>query len=257
MVKIIILGDLQLVSPSEPMEELRVKRRHFAESWPSFQDIVAKVRAEAPDLVVCVGDLVDWYSETNRDFVVELMGQLNVRWEATPGNHDFSMYEWNDAKQNYDYWKNGERWLEADQGWKERGVILDNRVIDTGATRLILMNSAFSDCPPGTREWLTEAVDSDSTNILITHVPIDIQQVRDYIASIDPGRKIADYLHSHDPQLYEESVKGKVADVYSGHLHLPGAVTVEGTHMHLLGLSTVSKIKFYPGMGAIEIIHVK
>ncbi|MCC2683533.1 MAG: Calcineurin-like phosphoesterase [Paenibacillaceae bacterium] len=255
--KLIILGDLQLVSPEEPMEELRIKRRHFADAWPSFQDIVTKVRAEAPDLVVCVGDLVDWYSETNRDFAVELMGQLNVRWEATPGNHDFSMYEWNEEKQNYDDWKNGERWLEADKGWKEAGVNLDNRVIDTGATRLILMNSAFSDILPGTREWLAEAVDSDRANILITHVPIDIPPVRDYIASIDPRRKIGDYLHSHVPELYEESIKGKVRDVYTGHLHLPGAVTVEGTHMHLLSLSIVSQIKYYPGMGTMEIIHVK
>ncbi|MDF2721255.1 MAG: metallophosphoesterase [Paenibacillus sp.] len=254
--KLAVLGDLQIVSPTEPMEEIRVKRRHFAEAWPSFQHIVKKVREQSPDLVVCVGDLVDWYSVHNRDFVLELMDQLKTPWVATPGNHDYSFYEWNDDKQGLDHVSSGERWEEADRGWKESGVTLDNRVIDTGGTRLILMNSAFSDVLPGTREWLRQAIVPGRPHMLFTHVPIDTVEVRDYIRSIDPKRQMAKYVQSHAPWLFEECIEGNVQHVYSGHLHLPGLVNVKGTAMHLLGLSTVSVDRFYPGMGDVSFVQV-
>ncbi|WP_168735619.1 metallophosphoesterase family protein [Cohnella fermenti] len=254
--KLAILGDLQLVSPDEPRDELRRRRKHFADAWPSFRPIADRIRKESPDLILSVGDLVDWYSVENRDYVADLMNGLGIPWEATPGNHDYSVYTWSQERGAYDYYSQGERWLEADRGWKEGGINFDNRTIDVGNTRLILMNSAFSGVLPGTREWLREQTRSEQRKILITHVPVDIPEVRDYILSISPGRELAKYVQSHAPWLFDECVRGRIGDVYSGHLHLPGRITVDGTSMHLLGLSTISVGATYPGMGQVTFLNI-
>jgi 3',5'-cyclic AMP phosphodiesterase CpdA len=254
--KLAILGDLHLISPLDPSKQIHQKRRHFADAWPSFTSIASKVRDESPDLVVCLGDLVDWYSPQNRDFAIERLNDLKVPWVATPGNHDFATYRWNDRSDTYDYLEK-EDWELADQGWKERGVVFDNQIIDTSAgTSLILVNSAFSGVLEGTREWLINSLHGNGNSIIFTHVPLDCPAMRNYILSVDPGRNLTKYVQSRSPWLFDECIKGKVPYVYTGHLHLPGAVHLQGTTMHLLGLSTMSVGKEYPGMGKMAVLDL-
>jgi len=89
--RIAILSDLHLVSPSDPFKEVHAERAHFVSAWPSAQRMCAKLREAAPDLVISIGDLVDWYSDENRDFAIGILNELKIPWHVTPGNHDFQM----------------------------------------------------------------------------------------------------------------------------------------------------------------------
>ena len=50
------------------------------------------MRQEAPDLVISVGDLIDWYSDENRDAAIRFLDSLGAPWLLTPGNHDIAGY---------------------------------------------------------------------------------------------------------------------------------------------------------------------
>lgn len=63
--RIAIIGDLHFISPTDPFPSRRERRQHFAQAWPSFARTVRQVKREAPDLVVFLGDLVDYFSATS------------------------------------------------------------------------------------------------------------------------------------------------------------------------------------------------
>lgn len=98
--KIAIIGDIHAIAPNDPHELFHDYRLVFKGAWPSFLALMSNVKAAAPDLVISLGDLMDWYSDENRDFVVEQFNRLHCPWYFTPGNHDleFPVYpftRWN------------------------------------------------------------------------------------------------------------------------------------------------------------------
>ena len=118
----------------------------------------ARLREAAPDLVVSLGDLVDWYSDENRDFAIEILNELKVPWIVTPGNHDFQMYARRADGTVGDFLPARDCEEEVTRRWHAAGIELGNRMIDAGNAAILLVNSACGTVPEGTREWLDETL---------------------------------------------------------------------------------------------------
>jgi len=237
--KILFLGDLHLISPEDPSTDLHLHRAHFAKAWPSFRDIIRQIRDEAPDLLVSVGDLVDWYSDENRDFAKGLLDETGTPWVFTPGNHDFlspTGGEPNPGK------------MAAD--WGQAGLETGNRVMDTDGVRLLLMDSHDSGVSSGTRDWLFRELREDVPHLLVTHVPLEHPHVRRDILEIEPQRDLGKYVQSKAPGLYADCLRERVDLVVSGHLHFPMQTRIGRTRMQLLPLGLRAWEKSYPSQGS-------
>jgi len=248
--KIVLLGDLHLVSPQDPYHERRSRRRHFADAWPFFHRIVEWVRDEAPDLVISVGDLVDWYSDENRDFAIQLMQELQTPWVMTPGNHDFLLVNARGDKCNADERVSGIR-----SRWEQSDVALGNRVMDMGRIRIILVDSHESSVSADTHEWLGRVTQTDAANVLVTHVPLNIPEVVDFILSVDSEKDLEKYVLTGAPRLYEQCVASRVHSVFTGHLHFDGYLELDQTRLFFLPLSICAARKKYRGQGHIAVMN--
>lgn len=247
--KLAILGDLHFVGPEDPLKQHHEGRAHFARAWPSYRALARRIRNEAPDLVVCLGDLVDWYSDENRDFALSLLGELGIPWVATPGNHDLHVPAEHSVPPGIsrtDY---------ARAGWERGGVELHNRAIDAGGTTLLLLDSHNSSVPDGTTHWLAQTLRGQRGGLLFTHVPLHLPQVVSYIESVEPGRNISKYTLSGAPWLFD-ALQGRVARAFSGHLHFPGRVNVQGITLHLLSTAVRAVGRTYLGEGKALILSV-
>ena len=90
----------------------------------------------------------------------------------TPGNHDLAAPVDGPNQEAYK--------TAATRGhlpyWAEQGVDLTNRVLDIDGCQLILLDSALSDLTDGADAWLDRELKHFSTNLLFTHVPIDLPE---------------------------------------------------------------------------------
>lgn len=247
--KIALVGDLHFIAPDDPFPRRRERRRHFAEAWPSFARVLSMIRDESPDLVVSLGDIVDYYSDENRDFALDRLNALRTPWLLTPGNHDF-VHGGEEGEGRAD--PPGPE--DIRKKWEESGVAMGNRAVDADGVRLLLVDSPDSSVPEGTAAWLRKETEGSARNILITHVPLNVPEMADYILSVEPQRDLRKYVQSGAPRLFDEAVRGRVEAVFSGHLHFPGKVTVKGTDMYLLPLSVRAVGKTYRGQGAICVL---
>jgi hypothetical protein len=236
--KIAVISDPHFVSPDEPNTEKRNKRLFFGDAWPSFQQLNTKLIEESPDLVICLGDMVDWYSEVNRDFALSQLNRLPCPWVSVPGNHDYASFQEEDG--TFRSVPADEGYSGAAKGWLERGVELHNRYIDAGDTGLILLDSALSGVPDGTKEWLRSLKGRHARQLLFTHVPLDTPKVRDYILSIDAERNMTKYVQSKSPWVYDECIELGVSHVFTGHLHFGGELTADGMRMTMVAKSITS-----------------
>ena len=180
-----------------------------------------------------LGDLVDWFSPENVSFGLELMSKLKRPWKMTPGNHDLAAPIGDASQEAYKTEAN------SDHGfyWEEVGVEFGNRLISEEGLRLVLMDSTLNTVYPGTEDWLDGVLGQDTHNILLTHVPIDTPETRDYILSVDANRSMKKYVLSGAPNLYAETLQGRVDSVYSAHLHFPGKVSVDSSEFYLCDMS--------------------
>ena len=83
------MTDMHFISERDPAREMVQSRKKYAVSEPDFRVLADRINASSPDLIVILGDLVDWYSPDNRDFALEMLTKLKGPWHAVPGNHDF------------------------------------------------------------------------------------------------------------------------------------------------------------------------
>ena len=226
--KIAATTDPHFVSPDEPMIEKRNKRLFFADAWPSFQQLTVKLRQEAPDLIVCLGDMVDWYSEENRDFALSSL--INFHVAGLPFQATMIMPQ--TGRTRTDRSSSGEEGSSyAKKGWQESGIELHNRADRCLQTDSILLDSALSEVPEGTREWLRGLKGKHSRQLLFTHVPLDLPITREYILSVDPERNMTKYVQSKAPWVYDECRELGISHVFTGHLHFGGDLLADGMRM--------------------------
>jgi len=256
MMRMAILSDLHLISPDDPLKEVHANRAHFARAWPSAKQMCRKIQEAAPDLVVSLGDLVDWYSKENRDFALEILDELKTPCLVTPGNHDFEMYPRLADGTIGHFLPAWECEDAATRGWRERGIELGNRLIDAGSTGILLVQSACSTVPPHTREWLNEALPEHERNLLLTHVPLDVPEIRNLLQTQYPRRDLKKYVQSGAPRLFERCLRHRIRAAFFGHLHFGGRLCVDGTAMYCLGLSVMAVERKYPQMGQAMILDL-
>ncbi len=236
--KLVFVTDLHLISPQDPNREHHTSREFLRKGWRSFRSLIPVIQRESPDLVVCLGDLVDWYSEENVEFAMTLMDELGVPWVMTPGNHDC---EPSDGEKRY-YSEPEE--TTARNAWLQQGIPLDNRMLDFGSVgRLVLLDSANSKVPDGTREWLKENMAPQT--IVATHVPPDVPEMRRLIIELDSERKLQKYVQSGSPWVFEEGLRGRASHVLCGHLHVPASMQKDGTSMSLLEMAITCSKRSY------------
>lgn len=240
--KLLILGDLHLVSPDDPDHERCQRRAHFTQGRRVLPALRDAIRRESPDYLLSLGDLVDWYSDENRDFALEFLHSLNLSWSMTPGNHDAAPFD------------KGGKGL---QGWEEAGVQTGNRKLELDHLQAFLVNSHDSNVPEGTAAWLREELDPDATNIFFTHVPPDTPETRAAILEREPQRDLSKYVQSKAPGLFEAALADRVDQVWSGHLHFHATARKGRTHFQILPLSIHAWSKTYPEQGALHFLDTK
>jgi len=252
--KIAVLGDLHFVSPNDVFRKVLPNRAHFYNAWPSFKKLIPVIRNESPDMIISLGDIVDWYSDENRDFAIELMEELNITWWLTPGNHDFAMYKFEDDGCSAIHIPEDKAYNVTSEGWKQRNITVNNNIVDAGDIGIILMNSVLTITEPGTEEWLLDSTKRFKKNILFTHRPVDAPEVRNLILSVEPDKNIEEYGFAGSSTLFQECIKGRIDAVYCGHTHYPGEVKVDDMPVTIMSISVNAVNKTYSGMGRVLVI---
>ncbi len=231
--KIAVLGDVHLIADGDPYKALHERRAFFKSAWPSFQRLLVEVNRESPDLVILLGDLVDWFSPENITFGLDLLSGLECPWHMTPGNHDLAVPSGGPDLEIYQTEARRDHLVY----WAEQGVDMANRTLDTAGFRSILLDSALSNLAAGADDFLQSMSRSDVPNLLFTHVPVDTGITRDYILSVDAGRSMVKYVISAEPDLYGEHIENRIAHIFSGHLHFFGDIQLANTRFHLCTMS--------------------
>lgn len=259
--KLVILGDLHIISPRDGFREAHERRAHFAHTWGSLKSVQRLIRQESPDLVVSVGDLIDWYSDENRDEALYFLDKLGAPWLFTPGNHDIAGYR-RDGETVLGPFSTAEIEQQARRGWAAADVSLDNRLIEIGSTRLLLMDSATVDIPFTTQQWLEETMQEGTVRgaakeqtVLFTHVPFNIRLIREFITSVKSNHDPLVSVQRGTPGSYESLLTEGVGTIFTGHLHFfPGHVAANDTAMYLLPLSVVAAGRVYPQQGTVTVL---
>ncbi len=231
--KLAILGDAHLIAHDDPYKHLHERRAFFKKAWPSFQRLIKKVNDEGPDLVIFLGDLVDWFSTENIAFGLDLLAALNSPWHMVPGNHDLAAPS--DGPEQREYATQATR--EHIKYWTQQGVDLSNRTLDIQGGAAALIDNSLSDLAAGTAEFLDEVCTRAVPRLLFAHVPIDAAAMRAYILSVDARRSMAKYVLSSAPYFYARYIKNRVPHVFSAHLHFPGDLHIDSTRFHLCTMS--------------------
>lgn len=219
------VGDLHLVSDRDPHEGLRRSRAFFAAGYPSLIRLLDRLNARRPDLVVFLGDLVDWLSEENIVFALDVLSHLQVPWLAVPGNHDLAVPSAGPADRRHAAL------------WRRHGVEFADRHLDAGGFGLVLLDDSLSDVTPTSADWLDRQLARTPCNLVCQHVPLDIPGIRAHIGAAAPGRDLAKYTCSGNPGLWASHYRGRVQAVCNGHVHLGGIVRSDGCEHHLCTLA--------------------
>ena len=252
-VRIIAVADLHFISDRDPAREMVQARQMYAMARPNFRELADTINASSPDLIVILGDMVDWHSPENVDYALEMMAELKAPWHAVPGNHEFSQVEQAGEGWRFvdDYqalyaprpatpaadWRSvpGHAYATIQAIWSAHGVAFHNRTITCDGVSLWLMDSALSEVPLGTGEWLDGAGRQSATNLLFTHVPPDTPENRTAIFTREPYRDMNKYVQSKAPGLYAGHIQNRFSHVFTGHLHVPYVIPHDRMTCHILG----------------------
>jgi 3',5'-cyclic AMP phosphodiesterase CpdA len=225
------VGDLHLISDRDPHRALYAERAFFTAGYPSLHRLIDRLNQRRPDLVVFLGDLVDWVSDENIAFALDVLARLRVPWRAVPGNHDLAApLGGHDTRQTI--MDRAHKRL-----WRKHGIELDDRWIDGGAFGLVLLDNSLSHLEPASLPWLDRELGRRRFNLVCQHVPLDIPENRAHLAATAPGRHLGKYTCSGDPGLYGSHYRGRVQAVCHGHVHLAGTTRSDDCVHHLCPLA--------------------
>lgn len=242
--KLAIIGDTHCIDPDGPEIEKGQQRHHFRDTLDSQKRLRAAIREESPDVVLSVGDLVDWCSPANLAYACSFMNSLEVPWAMTPGNHDFNRA---DHREHAD----------AAALWQAHGVATQNRVMDADGVRLVLIDSHNSGLPDNTGSWLDSLNDSTEPMICLTHVPWSTPRLRKLILQRQPGRDLSKYVQSKAPDFFRKHAAGRFLYTFFGHLHFAAQTRMNGARINILPLSLEASDREYPEQGRLVIFDTR
>lgn len=218
-----LIADPHVIDPNDTHESRLETRAHFAGAWPSFRTVIEELNAAAVDHVIILGDLVDYYSDHNRDFALGLLDELDMPWHLTPGNHDYAV-PIDESGSGTEHDRAAGR-----RGYAAVDVELSDRFLDLDDVRFVLLDSALSTVDDDAESWLDAVLDTDRECVLCTHVPLDVEPVVEAIHAVEPDRNLEKYVQRGSPDLYDTVLAGRVDLVCSGHLHFPARATIADT----------------------------
>jgi hypothetical protein len=229
--RIAILGDLHFISEADPSAELRSMRTFFSDGLPAMRRMMTWLNTLHLDAVFSVGDVIDWHSEDNINLALEVLSQLRCPWHMTPGNHDLQYPKPDAPPGTYDLYPPDAFRSEAIARWRRHGVELGRRRIGFSDGDVLLVDSASSRIEPDSIDWLLV---QPRRSILLTHVPLDTPTIRSHIRAREPHRNLEIYTQSGSPDVFARCIRGRIAHVVTGHLHVPGTLVQEGTTCHMI-----------------------
>lgn len=235
--KLAFVADAHLIADDDPYKGLHRTRAFFKRPWRSFAGLLDSLNAESPDMVIFLGDLVDWFSPENVDFALNLVSRLHAPWLMTPGNHDIAAPRVGLEEETYNLSPSET----ALRYWAQHDCDGRARQFGNGHMDVLLFSTAFQTLPPGTETWIEQSLREDRVNLVATHVPIDLPMIRQWIIASDPHRNLKKYVLSSAPDLYEQCLRGRVDHVFSGHLHLGGRLHHERTAFHHLNMAITTR----------------
>jgi len=231
--KIAFIADAHLISDDDEYKGLHETRGFLKQAWPTFAALLDLVNDESPDVVLFLGDLVDWFSPENVGFALDLVSALQVPWYMTPGNHDLETPQVDFSDTRYEVTPS----REATEFWKRQGCDWRPRAITDETINVLTFDSSLSCVADGVASWINSSAVEGCPNVVGTHVPVSINAVKNYIIGVDPDRDLKKYVQSRSPMLYDEAIRNRISHVFTGHLHFPGTVQYEQTVFHMLGMS--------------------
>ena len=230
--RIACIGDLHLISRHDPHQGLRENRSFFMAGQDSLLRLFKTLEQHPIDLVVFLGDLVDWVSDENITYALETLEALKLPWKVIPGNHDFGLAHPEADRHSFRVIQDrAYRTL-----WQRHGLDMKNEFIDGQEFGLVLLDNALSNLTDDSLHWLDKVLDRKKHNIICQHVPLDLPEIRSYIHDHAPNRNLSKYTCSAHPHVFQNLYARRVQAVVSGHVHLSGTVSTDSCTHHLCNM---------------------
>ncbi len=212
------------------MRAVLVSDTHLSPDAPeaaaNWDAVLRYVTAEAPDVVIHLGDLsLDGaHNASDLDYARRQLDLLAVPWHAVPGNHDIGDNPWPGAPDGA--WVNDERrqrWLDA--------VGADRWSLSADGWTLLAINAQLAGSGLAAEaeqwSWLAEqigACDEDQLVAVISHKPLTAGEAE--LAAAPPYRFLPAGARSQLADLFGDRPP---ALVLSGHVHQSRQLSIDGT----------------------------
>lgn len=196
-----------------------------------FSQFIDKANEEKPDLVLFGGDIIDFPSKANVDFLTSELQRLEVPYRMTYGNHDWT-YPW-------------EYMTEAGSA-TYRPMIEDamgDALLELEDLVVVSVDNSSNQVAPESMEVVNQAYELDKPMILLLHVPLSTEeliakaqedwanpvtlgmQVHGGIAPNDVSKSLWDMTHD------DESM---VKAVLAGHVHFAHEETLSDATVEIV-----------------------
>ncbi|NRA39363.1 MAG: metallophosphoesterase [Planctomycetes bacterium] len=229
--RIACIGDIHLIDKDEPHQGMVKTRAFFMPGQKSLLELFKKLENSDIDLVVFLGDLVDWASEENISFALKLLSHLSIPWKAVPGNHDFAIAHADITQKENRFATTAHRKYRT--LWQKHNISMENQFIDCGEFGLVLLDNSMSNIEEQDLQWLDAQLNIKKHNMVCQHVPLSLPEIDSCIHSIAPNRHLSKYTCSAHPDLYHSHYENRVQAVLSGHVHIDASVTTGDCTHHL------------------------
>lgn len=233
MTRIAFIGDVHIAFPENNHPIDYEKRQHYIEQYPFVKKMLSYVNSQAPDYVVFMGDVVDWYSPENIDFALELISVLKSPWVITPGNHDYQLPVRHRPKHNNGLlheWADFDQYVckaKATEFWNQKNINFSQKKIDLGNTAVYLVDSALGFVPIEQENWLANQKLIHKQHILATHVPLQNKKMAKVVAKNKSTANIDEYVQNNSPEFYDRCIKDKFQQVMMGHVHFSSNTIID------------------------------
>lgn len=228
MPKVIFVGDLHIGDVASASSFDFEARTHYISKEKEVEKLFNTINESNPDLIICVGDVVDWFSNENLEKALSLFEILNAPWLISPGNHDFQLppSKWalnNDGVMHKDADVSGYMAkAKAIKGWVSRGVQIQNQVFKLGAKTFLLVDSSCDKIEEPSLIWLENEMKLPGQYVIVTHVPLKTPQA---VASYErnKNRKENDVLVPISGRL--QQICRRIEMLVCGHVHFRDTLT--------------------------------
>lgn len=215
MRRIACVGDIHLINPDDPRQDLVEQRSFFIAGQESLRQLFQRLEQSDVEHVIFLGDIVDWVSDANMRYAADFLQQLSLPWSAVPGNHDYQNPERSSGQLHG---------RDLRQRWLDYGFDFSTRCIDAGDFSVHLLDNALSFVEEAELATFARHLEQKPFNVVCQHVPIDLPEIRTAIHAQAPDRDFNKYVCSPQPDLFKDYYQGQVQAVVSGHVHMSDIV---------------------------------